>query len=179
MSYTVSVYVAFRLEETADARMSDRICGETVMFGKKKNKNTGEQNVNSFYESDEEATVFVNRYEDEEKTSFFWETNEREYVVRLTDVMNPEKTFTMKVNDSVVIGHSAALSDVYIDHDRAISRKHCRLVRHGNEYFLQDMDSSNGTYVNGSRIYREEKAIYDGDLIRMGRVELKFETVHG
>lgn len=125
---------------------------------------------------DEDATIFMGNDEDEDRTCFFWETDEREYVVRLTDAMNPEKVFTVKVDDNVVIGHSASLADVCIDHDRAISRKHCRLIRRGNEYFLQDLESSNGTFVNGSRIYSEEKAIYDGDLIRMGRVELKFET---
>lgn len=155
------------------------------MFFKKKNRKNAEQ-VNSRTGSandllcadkeDDEATVFVGMQEDEDRTCFFWENDTREYVVQLTDVMNSEKVFTVKVNDSVVIGHSATLADVCIDHDRAISRKHCRLTRRGNEYFLQDMGSSNGTFVNGSRIYSDEKALYEGDLIRIGRVELKFET---
>lgn len=159
--------------------------GDTMMIFFKKNKNNLKQE-NRQTKSDagslringgeEEATVFMDSYEDEDRTCFLWETNEREGVIRLTDAMNPEKVFTVKVVDSVIIGHSASLSDVCIDHDRAISRKHCRLIRRGNEYFLQDLASSNGTFVNGSRIYDEEKAIFDGDLIRIGRVELKFET---
>lgn len=164
--------------------VSSEMTGGMMIF-KKKNKNNLKQEKRQV-ESDagslrmnaeeEEATVFVGSCEDEDRTCFLWETNEREGVIRLTDAMYPEKVFTAKVDDSVIIGHSASLSDICVDHDRAISRKHCRLIRRGNEYFLHDLESSNGTFVNGSRIYSEEKAIFDGDLIRIGRVELKFET---
>ena len=49
-----------------------------------------------------------------------------------------------------------------------ISRKHCRLVKDGDTLRLEDLGSSNGTYVNGERI--QEADIQPGDTIQVGPV---------
>lgn len=36
--------------------------------------------------------------------------------------------------------------------DAKASRKHCQLTRQGDGFLLTDLDSKNGTYVNGQRI---------------------------
>jgi pSer/pThr/pTyr-binding forkhead associated (FHA) protein len=40
--------------------------------------------------------------------------------------------------------------------------------------YIRDLDSSNGTFVNGSRIY-DETEIRSGDMLKLGRVELRVE----
>ena len=50
--------------------------------------------------------------------------------------------------------------------DRQVSRKHARLVRKAAGIFLQDLDSKNGTYLNGRQI-TEEELIQDGDVIQV------------
>ena len=51
---------------------------------------------------------------------------------------------------TLTIGRDSA-NDIIIDHPLA-SRRHARLERDENGYFIRDLDSTNGTYVNGGRI---------------------------
>lgn len=50
-----------------------------------------------------------------------------------------------------------------------VSRKHCRLVRDGDGLRLEDLGSSNGTYLNGVRVEREA-VLNPGDSIQVGPV---------
>ena len=57
--------------------------------------------------------------------------------------------------------------------DQGASRKHVEIFRIGDKYFLQDLDSKNGTFVNEEQINLE---ILDfGDRIRIGQTEMVFE----
>ncbi len=50
-------------------------------------------------------------------------------------------------------------------------------MRHEEGVFvLVDLDSTNGTYVNDSRISKEE--LIDNDRVRLGRTELKFKSLY-
>jgi pSer/pThr/pTyr-binding forkhead associated (FHA) protein len=49
-----------------------------------------------------------------------------------------------------------------------ISRKHCRLVRDGDSLRLEDLGSSNGTYLNGQRV--QEAVLGAGDSVQVGPV---------
>ncbi len=64
--------------------------------------------------------------------------------------------------DSVVIGRSAS-ADVSIA-DRFLSRRHARLYRQDDEWFIEDLGSRNGTLVNGSKI-SGPTAVSPGDVI--------------
>ena len=55
--------------------------------------------------------------------------------------------------------------------DPGISRHHAMISMHHDHLELEDMDSSNGTFVNGERILERHK-LEDGDLIGVGSVEL-------
>lgn len=57
--------------------------------------------------------------------------------------------------------------------DRTVSGHHARLRLHRDEVILQDLDSTNGTYVNRERI--QEKALKDGDFILIGNWRLRLE----
>ena len=58
-----------------------------------------------------------------------------------------------------------------------ISGKHASLRVQEGKFFLTDLDSTNGTFLNrdDKRIAREE--IKDNDLIRLGEVTLKFKCL--
>ena len=51
-----------------------------------------------------------------------------------------------------------------------VSRVHCRLAAGAGEIEAVDLESTNGTYVNGERIARA--LLKDGDKLRVGAVEL-------
>ena len=54
-----------------------------------------------------------------------------------------------------------------------VSRIHCRLTAGATELEVLDLDSTNGTFVNGERVAR--KTLKTGDRLGVGRVELVIE----
>jgi len=52
-----------------------------------------------------------------------------------------------------------------------VSRLHCRLTAGAAELEVVDLDSTNGTYVNGQRVARA--ALQTGDRLGVGKVELR------
>ncbi|MEM7622966.1 MAG: FHA domain-containing protein, partial [Planctomycetota bacterium] len=53
--------------------------------------------------------------------------------------------------------------------DKTVSRRHCRIARRGESWFIADLDSRHGTYLNGVRLDAESPApLADGDLVRIG-----------
>lgn len=52
-----------------------------------------------------------------------------------------------------------------------ISRAHAALVHREGQWFVEDLESTNGTVVNGSR--RKQAPLRDGDEIQMGRLILR------
>jgi pSer/pThr/pTyr-binding forkhead associated (FHA) protein len=57
--------------------------------------------------------------------------------------------------------------------DRNISRNHAVLGKNGQGWFLRDLSSYNGTYVNGIRVVGEQP-LHSGDMVQLGdyRMEL-------
>lgn len=98
----------------------------------------------------------------------------RSYVITLTDISAPARSFQKPIHDRLVIGRSATQSDICIDYDRSVSGQHCAIEKRGNRFFLIDLQSSNGTYLNDSRVLSEVE-IYSGSIIKMGRVEMRVE----
>ncbi|MFA4874282.1 MAG: FHA domain-containing protein [bacterium] len=58
--------------------------------------------------------------------------------------------------------------------DAKVSRQHAQVQQQGTEYVLVDLNSSNGTYVNGQRI--EEHVLSNGDEIRIGDCIMQFQV---
>ena len=50
-----------------------------------------------------------------------------------------------------------------------VSRLHCRLTLQDNGVLVEDLDSTNGTFVNGSRV--RKSLLASGDVLRVGRME--------
>lgn len=70
----------------------------------------------------------------------------------------------------VVIGRSLE-ADFQIS-DSSISREHCRVFEQGRRYWVLDLQSTNGTFVNEERI--DKAPLRDGDLVRISQTVLKF-----
>ena len=56
--------------------------------------------------------------------------------------------------------------------DEAVSRQHARIITLMGDAFLEDLGSSNGTYVNGK--LTQKCALNDGDVVQIGEKELRF-----
>ena len=62
-------------------------------------------------------------------------------------------------------------SDIFLD-DVTVSRDHALLVRRSGDYYLDDLGSLNGTYVNRHRI--ESHRLEDGDELQVGKYKLTY-----
>ncbi len=73
---------------------------------------------------------------------------------------------------SFQMGRSAK-NDLFIDQE-SISRNHARITFDGRSHWVQDLGSTNGTFLNDEQV--TENALRDGDQIRIGQTILKFMT---
>jgi hypothetical protein len=73
----------------------------------------------------------------------------------------------------VSLGRSAD-ADIRLD-DRYASGIHARVFNRSGGYFVEDMNSTNGTLLN-SRDLHGEAELTPGDVIRIGDTELRFEV---
>ena len=62
----------------------------------------------------------------------------------------------------------AAIADLVVEAP-LLSRVHCRLTARADMLLVEDLRSTNGTFVNGRRV--ERAALGDGDRLTVGRVE--------
>ena len=62
-------------------------------------------------------------------------------------------------------------SDVFLD-DITVSRTHARIERRDSAFFVRDLGSLNGTYVNGDAV--EETKLARGDEVQIGKFKLVF-----
>ena len=58
--------------------------------------------------------------------------------------------------------------------DESVSTSHAKLQRREGVWVLVDLDSTNGTFVNGEPIEGRVQ-LFDGDLVRVGDTELRVE----
>lgn len=85
-----------------------------------------------------------------------------------------QKGEDFRIRDGQNVIGSAPDADIVL-RDTAISGKHASLRYKDQKFFLTDLDSTNGTYLNDgtSPIAREE--LKDNDVVRIGEVSLKFK----
>ena len=72
--------------------------------------------------------------------------------------------------DSITIGRDVK-SDIVLD-DILVSRYHAKIVFQDQHYFIQDLKSGNGIFVNGVKAVK--KAIQNGDEVKVGKYTLFF-----
>ena len=78
-------------------------------------------------------------------------------------------TFRVSPGGVKTVGR-ATNADLILD-AALVSRIHCRLEAHDETLEVVDLESRNGTFVNGARVSRAH--MIPGDLLKVGRVELQ------
>jgi two-component system cell cycle response regulator len=61
--------------------------------------------------------------------------------------------------------------DIPVETD-SVSRRHARIVSKPDGWYVEDLGSTNGTFVNDERV--ERRVLKDGDIVRVGEAVLKF-----
>ena len=79
--------------------------------------------------------------------------------------------------DGAVVGRSPQAANLVVN-DRTVSRRHARLSATGESLFVEDLDATNGTQVNGEAVYPGAKAaVRDGDVIDFGAVSVQVKRI--
>jgi len=66
----------------------------------------------------------------------------------------------------------ARTSDLWVRDDGKVSRRHCYLLEEGGAAYIEDNDSTTGTFVNGERVLR--RPLFGGELVALGDLEFRF-----
>src|SRR5512139_2684423 len=84
----------------------------------------------------------------------------------------PGAAFTLE-GDQLTIGRDST-NEIVIN-DAEVSRKHARLTFQGGKYVLEDLGSTNGTFVNGQRL-TSAAVLKAGDVVSLGeQIVLMYE----
>jgi hypothetical protein len=80
---------------------------------------------------------------------------------------------SIEVSAATVVGRDAEV-DVRLDGDEFASARHARIELRDGGVWVEDLGSTNGTFVNGAKVTRKRR-LRAGDALRIGQTELRFE----
>lgn len=80
-----------------------------------------------------------------------------------------EKTYT---KSNIIFGRDP-VSDLLINDDR-VSLRHCKIAHYQNQWWIEDLGSTNGTYLNNSLV-TSNIVLMDGDILRLGHEEIRIK----
>lgn len=99
---------------------------------------------------------------------------ESESLGELVRMNGPQKDTRLEIYGPVcVMGRSSSVNIVL--EEESVSKQHARLTHSEEGFRVEDLQSSNGTFLNGKRVHGVEEVV-PGDLLRLGAVILKLEV---
>ena len=90
---------------------------------------------------------------------------------RLVAIDGPLSGHIFYLDEAVVSIGRLVSNNICLD-DPFVSRQHCVIRTEGDEYMIEDLNSANGTYVNGELV--KEYSLAEGALIQIGTSTFRF-----
>ncbi len=120
----------------------------------------------AFYESKEESPVMLRSAAGEEPLqTVLLNNSQQDMQVKVFKSASPGIPDIIITYTPYLIGKQEGLVD-YVLNGEAISRIHAKIEKEGNEYCISDLNSTNGTYVNGRLLETNETVLLNkGDEI--------------
>ena len=93
--------------------------------------------------------------------------------------------FPLEGKSEFLVGREDPVSNIYPDIDltphkgeeHGVSRMHAKIYAQGAQYLIEDLNSTNSTYLNRQKLAAKTPTpIKDGDEVRFGKVEATFAT---
>lgn len=93
--------------------------------------------------------------------------------------------FLLDGKSEFLVGREDPVSNIYPDIDltphkgeeHGVSRMHAKIYAQGSQYLIEDLNSTNSTYLNRQKLAAKTPTpIKDGDEVRFGKVEATFVT---
>lgn len=76
-------------------------------------------------------------------------------------------------NKEIIVGRSSNIDIVLVED--MVSRQHAKIFREDNQLIIQDLESTNGTFVNGERV--KKRVLLEGDRILIGTSIIKLVSI--
>lgn len=114
-------------------------------------------------------------------TSPLSDTNQQPLVIRL-NILESGRQIEFPLTKEITFGRLDAASATFPDIDltqdkgleKGVSRRHAKVTRKGNELFIEDLGSVNGTFLNGRRLTPYlPHVLKDNDEIRLSRITIR------
>ncbi len=93
-------------------------------------------------------------------------------LINLRQELNYSVEESYEITDDEIIGRSRKC-DIVIS-DKYLSSKHLRIFKVSGKFFLEDLGSTNGTFLNGNELGEKAVELLDGDKISFGRTNFLF-----
>jgi hypothetical protein len=96
---------------------------------------------------------------------------------RLVAVTSPTlpQSFERTLDSAPVTVGRGTQNDIVLEGDDYASARHARIEPRRDGVWVEDIGSTNGTYLNGTKLTRARK-LTPGDVVRVGETELRYET---
>jgi len=95
------------------------------------------------------------------------------FALRVSSGFNQGALITLSKKNSI-LGRSFRAA-VPLEDEKA-SREHAKVINRDGQYFVSDLGSTNGTYLNDI-LLRDERPLHPGDIIRIGSSVFRFEVL--
>lgn len=170
IALVVFLLVYRRRKEAENKPQSEIVKKEEETIGFPARPEQSEPTVGMFDEFDER---------DMDKTVGIWDRYPEDppKTVILTDLLNPARQYEVQVHKESILGRNKMCA-ITFSSDRTISGNHCKLINENGKIMVQDMESRNGTFVNGSKLDskgEKKMELHTGDELKMGLTQLQVE----
>lgn len=81
-----------------------------------------------------------------------------------------QQTHELKLGPGAISLGRAGDNDIALE-DKSVSAYHARIFTYFNTSYIEDLDSTNGTYLNDKKIHKH--IIHPGDVVRLGHLDIK------
>ena len=103
-------------------------------------------------------------------TYFTKESKNRNTIIR---IIEGNQMIDIPISNNFTFGRG--VDNDYAIKDPAVSKRHFQIIDNGEEFFIVDQKSSNGTFLNGKKI--KKAVIKKGDIISIGGTNVRIEVM--
>ncbi len=85
-------------------------------------------------------------------------------------------SMTWNLAESTIVGRDKTLK-IFID-DNSVSRKHAEFILTNGTWLVRDLNSTNGTFINSTKLTKDPCHLKPNDIVQFGEIALKVEAIH-